>query len=159
MKSKTTPLILTLLLLLITTSTIAQNEKIKKPFPKEISKNIKFGMSKNDFLQLYPNAEITHEESFRTVINLDLESDDVENLICYFGTKGTEPLYEIIVNFKSESLAGSKAQKLLKQPNHQDGEWRYIYKKEALWCWVYKTKIVYVARIPDTEWYSEWDSR
>jgi hypothetical protein len=157
MKSKTTPLIFTLLLLLLTTSTIAQNEKIKKPFPSEISKNVKFGMSKTDFLKKFPDAEIVKEENFRTTVYQKTGSRDVTGIGYYFGTKDNEPLYEIIVNFNSESMAESRALELLKQANFKNKEWRYTYKKRPLWCWVYKAKIVYVARIPGTEWDEDWD--
>ena len=116
-------------------------------------------MSKADFMDQFPQAVIYEEQSFRTAMGYKIGTRDVNEIIYYFGTKGNEPLYEMIVNFNSESLAESKALELLKQANHKNKEWRYAYKKLPLWCWVFKSKIVYVAKIPDTEWYSDWDER
>lgn len=158
-RTKTAPVLFILMIVLGSLSAVGQNEKIRKPFPPEISKKIKFGMSKSNFTDRFPEAKLENEESFRTVYSLAIGSKDVENLVFYFGTKNKNPLYEIIVNFNSESLAVSRAAELLGVANFNDEEWRYTYKKKPLWCWVYKSKIVYVARTPGTEWDTEWDDQ
>lgn len=139
----------------------AQNTSIKKPFPNAVHKKIRFGMTIENFADAFGDRIISVDTSmaFRTVIVQEVNSKDVGELVFYFDNDQDMPLYEIIVNYTSEEKARKEATRLLGAPNFNGNEWRYLYDDLPIWCWVYKNKIVYAAKITGSEWEEEWDDQ
>jgi hypothetical protein len=149
------------LFLFYTIDGLAQNKSIKKPFPKEIGEEIYFGMPIEQFYQDFADVSIERDNSmdFRTVLSYEVGKKKVTDLVLYFDNDGTMPLYEIIVIYSSEEKALNMAADLLGKPNFNGTEWRFLYKDLPLWCWVYKNKIVYAAKVAGSEWEEEWDGQ
>ena len=145
--------ILSLIILLTALNSQAQLPKVKNPYPKGVPKKLQLGMSFQDFTSKFTNFKYVKEEyDFRDIMQLDVDHPDITQLILYFDTKGDKPLYEIIIVYKDNQQAMQSATNLFGSPNHAEKEWRATYKQQIIWSWVFKTKLIIVADIPETEW-------
>lgn len=102
-----------------------------------------------DFTELSKN-------NFRTVFLSNLNHSDIESVVFYFDNDKEKPLYEIIINYKSEVLRDTDTQKLLGAPNHKEKEWKLKSGKDyPIHAWTFQKKLVLVAVLPGTEWDGE----
>lgn len=148
-----------ILFLITTSSVISQNEKIRRPIPREVPNNkVRFEMPLSEFLDNFKRDNIVLDDSygFRLVYTQAVKNRNVSEIIYYFDADGDKPLYEIIVVYKESINAQTIADRKYGTPNFRQTEWRFQYKEHEIWCWVYKDKIVVTAKIPETEWYKEW---
>jgi antitoxin component YwqK of YwqJK toxin-antitoxin module len=130
-----------------------------RALPFQISSEIYFGMSLTNFRdKLGTKVRLTDESSFRTIYIQDTNFPDVSNIIYYFGNQDNKPLYEIITVYKNNQDAIKVAKNLFGQPNFNQTEWRIKNDDlSEIRSWVYKNKLVVVAKIKNTEWYDEWN--
>lgn len=102
---------------------------------------------------------------WRTVYFQPSDAPEVKSLIYFFDNNQVrKPLYEITIQYLSEEMAQKKALNFFGPPNYSGAddvapeEWRFKSSDAfAKWAWVYKDKIVIVARVPETDWDEDWD--
>jgi hypothetical protein len=113
-------------------------------------------MSLKDFEKIKNNETKMFDDGydFRTVyIENIVNHAEIKNIGYYFDNDGEKPLYEIILIYKNEELRDIAAKKIFGEPNYKEKEWRITRKKSYnLWAWSFKTKLIIVGMIPETEW-------
>lgn len=112
-------------------------------------------MSLQDFKNLKGNKVKIVEDGmdFRIVYLEEINGNKVSALGYYFDADGDQPLYEIIVIYKSEELRKGAQEEYLGEPNYKDKEWKIEGKdKLPIHVWSHKAKIVYALPLPGTEW-------
>ena len=159
-KKRYTSYYLYLLLFFSSTILLAQNQATFKEhiFPEGINKEIYFGMPLSEFEQIIKSVELVEENSFRIVFLENLTTSEIQKIVYYFDLDGEKPLYEIIITYSTQQQPVYKAHALFGQPNFNQTEWRVRTNKHKIWSWVFKEKLVIVAKIPETEWSPEWDN-
>ena len=157
--------VISALCLLLTLKTTAQDQTFT--LPAGIPAGVAFGMPVSAFTQVVDMRTMKSDNTrdWRTVYFQPSSDPDIRALIYYISKEvADQPLYEIIIQYASEELAKTKAVEYFGAPNHSAAEddpkeeWRFNVPNEfARWVWVYKDKLVLVARVPGTEWDEEWD--
>jgi len=89
-----------------------------------------------------------------TVFYQELEGEKLEAAMYYFGTKGKQPLYEIIFMYKSEAERDADALRMLGEKTNEEG-WQLQREPYDVKAWTYESKLIIAARIPTTEWFEE----
>ena len=115
-------------------------------------------MPLSEFEQIIKSVELVEENSFRIVFLENLTTSEIQKIVYYFDLDGEKPLYEIIITYSTQQQPVYKAHALFGQPNFNQTEWRVRTNKHKIWSWVFKEKLVIVAKIPETEWSPEWDN-
>jgi hypothetical protein len=151
-------------LLLSNTSVIAQKKTSNaiNVLPPEINSAIYFGMNFADFKNVIGSDLVLESEiinnGFRLVYTQKTKIPKIPVLIYYFANEQNIPLYEIIINYQNNEQAKKAATLLFGQPNFNQTEWRVKIKGfPEVWSWVYKNKLVVVAKIYGSEWFDEWN--
>ncbi|MCB0737348.1 MAG: hypothetical protein KDC92_07535 [Bacteroidetes bacterium] len=149
-------LVLGLLLVIGISSCSVFKRKQKRYLPDNIDKNVHFGMSLKEFKNLKGNkVSLYAEESFRKAYLENLNDDELVSIVYYFDEDGDKPLYEVILDYKDKNGRDEEAAELFGDPNDGD-EWSF--KEAKPWpikAWTYKSKLIVVAVIPNTEWWDE----
>ncbi|AGC78570.1 hypothetical protein LX97_02665 [Nonlabens dokdonensis] len=157
--------LLLILLFAICMSVTAQNESSKtcNVLPSEINSEIYFGIDLAEFKKIVGNnlkLETKSNTNFRLIYSQKTNLPEIPMITYYFDNKENKPLYEIILNYQNEKQAQNAATLLFGQPNYNQTEWRTnIQGFPNIWSWVYKNKLVVVAKIPGSEWFDEWDKK
>ncbi len=122
--------------------------------PAPMSKMVYFGMPLEEFLAKHgDDAERQPgETSFRAVYMQELSDQEIESVVYYFDEDGNKPMYEMILNYKSESARDRAAVKLFGLPNTESDEWEFTEYDPVIQAWKFKKKLVIIALIPGTEW-------
>ncbi len=125
--------------------------------PKEYE-NIQWEMNPED-VAAFHNIELAHDRSFRKVyVEQFALSEDLENVIYYFGVNEQyegNPLYEVILNFKSAELRNEYADDVLGDVHFNENdrdEWRFQKDEAQFAAWTFQNKLVIVKRVAGTEW-------
>ena len=136
-----------------------QEAIIKRPFPREVNYKVKFELPLAEFEEGFKREKIERDNSygFRIVYTQKVDRRNVKDIIYYFDADGDQPLYEVIVSYNDEETPRVIAERRFGAPNYKQEEWRFRYKDHDIWCWVYNNKIVIAAKVPDTEWYEDWN--
>lgn len=99
---------------------------------------------------------IAHQRDFREVYIENNPTDPrVENIIYYFAViegRGDRPLYEVIVNFKSEAERDNYASSAYGHPNLENGEWKWEIDGSTYKAWKFQNKLIVVKVVPGCEW-------
>ncbi|OUS02326.1 hypothetical protein A9Q86_04100 [Flavobacteriales bacterium 33_180_T64] len=152
-----------LILSLLGSSLLAQNQvsQFYNELPSEISSEIYFGMGLANFKdKIGTNALQTADDEFRLVYLQETNLPEITDIIYYFDTGGNKPLYEIIIIYKNEEQTNKVANMLFNKPNFNQSEWRFKNQGfPEIWSWIFKTKLVVVANIPNTEWSDNWNKQ
>ena len=133
--------------------------RIQRKYLMAEVKGLCLGMSLDEFSRKKSNfgqLEIDNDMGFRKVyLEKAVDMEGVLSIVYYFDSDGSQPLYEIIIQYSSEYLAKGKANKKLGKPNDGD-EWRFTSVKTGLSydikAWIYKSKVVIAAMMDGTEW-------
>lgn len=135
--------------------------------PQVVPSQLGFGISLIDFKKSadMSSMRVDNTRDWRTVYFQPDDDPEVKSLIYFFDNKQPgKPLYEITIQFLNEKIAQQNATLYFGTPNHpSEGdatseEWRFEPTGTfAKWAWVYKDKIVIVARVPGTDWDEDWD--
>lgn len=143
--------------LVICISAFGQSKKQSKGLlPKELAKQVWFGMDYKDFEKLGKKVTVTYE-SFRTVYLEEVNSGAIKHIVYYFTTDGSEKLYEVIIEYYNADTRDKVATKLFGKPNHDGTEWRITRKKSSfkIMAWTFMEKLVVVGVLPNCEWEGE----
>lgn len=160
------PLLAALLAALLLAPAVAgaQTKKDSKDVLPKALKKIWFGMPLETFGEVVPLRDLSEEETsmdFRRVFadkDPDWKIDGLDYVVYYFDGEGTEPLYEIILNFSSEAARDAAAADWFGTPNAEDGEWWHPEHEAFAWrAWPFQTKLVVAAVLPGSEWEGQWD--
>lgn len=151
------PLLLTGLLL---TSCGIFQSTTSNSLPKEYSE-VEWGMTPEELAE-HHTIELAHDREFRKVyIEQYAQNENLENVIYYFGVidgMETNPLYEVILNFKSAEARDNFAAKQLGEVDFVDegrNEWRWTEGGDEFAAWTFQNKLVIVKRVAGTEWDGE----
>ncbi|MBO0330031.1 hypothetical protein [[Muricauda] lutisoli] len=129
--------------------------------PSEINSEIYFGINLADFKNVIGSnlkLETKSNTDFRLIYSQETNLKEISSVIYYFDNENSKPLYEVIINYQNEEQAKKAATILFGQPNFDQIDWRIkIQGAPEIWSWVYKNKLVVVAKIPGSEWFNEWD--
>lgn len=102
------------------------------------------------------NLELAHERNFRTVYIEKVEDNaDIDLVVYYFANiegRADQPLYEVIIQYTSESRRDEVAEKLFGAPNTDDGEWTWTEDGADYRAWTFQKKLVVVKIVPGCEW-------
>jgi len=132
----------------------AQNFNPKKVVPAKLAR-YDFGMTLNDFKEKNKTAEVSPftENDFRIEVK-DVNAGKEYNAVTYyFDNENNKPLYEMIIEYKSEKLLNDYCQLKLKAPNTDDGKWKWTTKEGYVFkAWTFGKKLVFVLALPSTEW-------
>lgn len=118
-------------------------------------KKVEWEMTPNEVLGVRPGLQFNKDDGFRLVYLEEEPHGDLLNHVYYFDIESNqEPrLYEVIMEFRSESLRDAYAAKLLGPTNTTDGEWRWTDAQGGSYMgWTYKQKLIVVKVIPGCEW-------
>ncbi|MDW3190922.1 MAG: hypothetical protein R8G66_01070 [Cytophagales bacterium] len=162
------PHILSLLLLMLSLTVIAQDQDRPFAFPEGVPSKLQFGMSSLDFKKVVDMRamKVDDTRSWRRVYFQPSDEPQIKTLLYYIAKDvENQPLYEVIVQYDSRALASKKAVSYFGEPNYvgedseTPNEWRFkaAAGELAKWVWVYKNQIVMVARVPGCEWDEDWD--
>ena len=101
------------------------------------------------------------QESFRTTAYQMASMGDIEGVAYYFDDADPQPLYEVLVMYKSEEARDAAASELLGKPNYENNtEWLLESGRGyQLRAWTFKNKLVLVALLPGTEWYEDMNGK
>jgi len=114
------------------------------------------GMTLNDFKEKNKTATVSPftENDFRIEVKEDLNAGNEYNTVTYyFDNENNKPLYEMIIEYKSEKLLNDYCQLKLKAPNTDDGKWKWTTKEGYVFkAWTFGKKLVFVLALPSTEW-------
>jgi hypothetical protein len=127
---------------------------VKKYFPTELQM-LEFGMPLAEAVELRPGMQVTDNQGmdFRLVYLENMSGGDIESIGYYFDNEGEKPLYEFIINYKSEATRDQVASKLFGTPNYEETEWQYDSGEGFIvHAWTFKNKLVIVGILPNTEW-------
>ncbi len=162
-KYNTITCLLFISLFLCNTSGMAQNKTSNalNVLPSEINSEIYFGMNLADFKNVIGRdlvLETKNDTDFRLVYSQKTTIPEIPTVVYYFDNEQNKPLYEIIINYQNEEQAKKAATLLFGQPNFNQTEWRIkIQGFPEIWSWVYKNKLIVVAKIYGSEWIDEWN--
>lgn len=126
--------------------------------PESVRTGIHFGMTLEDFKTLKGDKVKLEDDgmSFRIIYSEAISNNPIEYVIYYFDADEEKPLYEVILIYKDEADRDAAAAELLGAPNFEEKEWRIEReKKETIWAWTFKNKLIVTALIPKTEWYED----
>jgi hypothetical protein len=148
-------IILTSTIILSSSNTHFETQKEKNYFPK-VLKKVRFGMNASQVESLLTDFEKSETASFRTIYTSNLSDKSIETIVFYFDNDADQPLYEIIIDYKTEELRDKDAKKLLGAPNHKQKEWKLKSGKDyPIHAWTFQKKLIIVAVLPGTEWEGE----
>lgn len=131
----------------------AQNFDPHKVMPATLT-GYDFGMTLDLFKAKNKTATILPDESydFRIEAKETEPGGDFNSITYYFDKEDNKPLYEIIVEFKTEELQLTYISKYLKAPNFED-KWKWKTKDGYTFkAWGFGKKLVFVLALPKTEW-------
>ena len=97
------------------------------------------------------------KEEFRIAVYQGITHPEIEGVAYYFDADTPQPLYEVIIAYKTKEGRDAAATKLLGEPNYENNaEWLLETKRGyKLKAWKFKKKLILVALLPGTEWYEE----
>nr|WP_297787956.1 hypothetical protein [uncultured Allomuricauda sp.] len=129
--------------------------------PSGINSEIYFGMNLADFKNVIGSnlqLESKSNTDFRLVYSQKTNLTEISSIVYYFDNEHNKPLYEMIINYQNQEQAKKAATFLFGRPNFNQTEWRIkIQGVPEIWSWVYRNKLVVVAKIPGSEWFDEWN--
>ncbi len=146
------------IMMLLASCAASNKNSSSKILPASLKKDVQFGMSLEAFKMSKKGVDfiINTDESFRDVYIENVNHPEISNYVYYFDTDDDKPLYEIIINYKSEELRDKAAESLFGAPNFEGGEWRFKRPDSFnVMAWTFKTKLIIVALLPKTEWYED----
>ena len=164
-KRNTITYLLFISLFFCSTSVIAQNKTSNtiNVLPPEINSEIYFGMNLANFKNVIGSnlvLETKNDNDFRLVYSQKTKLPETPTVIYYFDNEQNKPLYEIIINYQNKDQAKKAATLLFGESNLNQTEWRIkIQGFPEVWSWVYKNKLIVVAKIYGSEWFDEWDKK
>lgn len=134
------------------TKTLTQHKYIPSAFH-----NVRFDMPMDKALKARPAMKKIEEVDFRTVFLEEIGKDGIKQVVYYFGTEGSQPLYEMIFIYFDEDERDEAAENLLGTPNYENGkEWMYDSGEGfRIHAWKFKTKLIVAGKIKGTEWEEE----
>ncbi|MDF0708477.1 hypothetical protein [Flagellimonas okinawensis] len=154
-------LLLTLCLGNISAKAQSKTGQFGDVLPPELNSEIFFGISLADFKNVNGSnlkLESERNDDFRLIYTQPNYSPDITYIVYYFNNEQHKPFYETIINYRYEEQAKKAGTRLFGQPNYNKTEWRIkMAGMPEIWSWIYKTKLVIVAKIPGSEWYNEWN--
>lgn len=112
-------------------------------------------------LQIFKEKNKTAVESpytandFRIVLTDIKAGSDYNSVTYYFDNEKDKPLYEMIIEFKSEKLMTDYCKSKLSAPN-DNNKWKWTTKEDYVFkAWTFGKKLVFVLALPATEWEEE----
>jgi hypothetical protein len=117
--------------------------------------NTYLGMPLAEFKKTRQKATLNVERDFRSIYTEEFADGDIKVVTYYFGTKGELPLYEYIIEYRSEEKRDEFVESNLGVPNNGE-DWIFDSKEGfQIKAWVFKNKLVVTGLIIDTEWYND----
>ena len=120
--------------------------------PKGVPNYVSFGMSVADFEKKAKKVEkVDDSMPFRVVFSQEMKAKGIDEIIYYFDAdERSQPLYEIIIVYDNLK----KREKAIRNKFNEDTEeWSYALSNPyPVDAWIFKNKLVVVAKIPGTEW-------
>lgn len=113
-----------------------------------------FGMSFDAFKAINKTATILpyKGDDFRIEVKDAKAGSQYKSVTFYFDNENNKPLYEIIIDFKSEKLMLDYCNARLKEHNFED-TWKWTTKEGYVFkAWNFNTKLVFALALPSTEW-------
>ncbi len=134
-----------------------KNKELIEAYLPELLRDLEFGMSPAEATavrpQLAPLNYVNDNFGFRKEYIEDINDPSIERILLYFDAEGNQPLYEIIITYKSTAARDVDAKLLFEEPNFQGEEWRYQdQNKTEIRAWKFDQKLVIVGVLPGTEW-------
>lgn len=154
-------------LLLLPCLLSGQTYKQQTYIPPAVPDEVHLGMPLHTFQEKVRIEHLKEDkiQTYKKVYFHPAKEPEVNAIIYHFDRALQEqPLYEIIVRYEDRSMAKRSANELWGKPNFASDEgtvpdeWRF--QPEAgpeLWCWVYKTTLVIVGKVPGTAWAEDWE--
>jgi hypothetical protein len=132
----------------------AQNFDPKTVVPAKLAK-YEFGMTLNKFKKRNKKAVIDTPGSFdfRIIAEDRSAGGEFESVVYYFDAENDEPLYEMIIQYKTLEAMEAYVNTTLKEPNNGK-EWKWTTKEGYVFkAWKFGKKLVLALGLPSTEWY------
>jgi len=132
---------------------VAQNFEPKTVVPSKLSK-YGFGMTLSAFKEKNKTAVVSPytQNDFRIEAKDIITGSDYNAVTYYFDNETNNPLYEMIIEYKSEKLVADYCNSKLKAPNDGD-KWKWTTKEGHVFkAWTFGKKLVFVLALPSTEW-------
>jgi hypothetical protein len=132
---------------------LAQNFAPKTVIPSKLAK-YGFGMTLDAFKEKNKTAAVSPytQNDFRIEAKEIITGNNYTAVTYYFDNETNKPLYEMIIEFKSEKLMTDYCSSKLKAPNDGD-KWKWTTKEGTVFkAWTFGKKIVFVLALPSTEW-------
>jgi hypothetical protein len=132
---------------------LAQDFNPKTVVPAKLAK-FDFGMPMQTFKEKNKTAVESPytENDFRIEFTDVNAGSDYNSVIYYFDNEKNKPLYEMIIEFKSEKLLNDYCNSKLKSPNDNE-KWKWTTKEGIVFkAWTFRKKLVFVLALPSTEW-------
>ena len=134
----------------------AQNFNPETIVPAKLAKYT-FGMTLARFKKKNKKAVIDSPGSFNfRIVAVDKNvGGEIESVAYYFDAENDEPLYEMIIQYKTKEAMEAYVNATLKEPNN-DKEWKWTTKEGYVFkAWTFGKKLVLALALPSTEWYEK----
>ena len=122
-------------------------------------KEVQMGMSLADFKKLKPNAVEASGSDYRYVFEEKTKYKAIPLLTYYLDKDGSQPYYEVIIDFDSEATLEKVSKKLFGEQNHPtDKKYWVVYKGTEGFltvAWTYNSSLIISGRIPTGEYYND----
>lgn len=131
----------------------AQDFNPKKVVPAKLA-NYDFGMTLDAFKAKNKTAIILpfNGNDFRIEAKDTKAGSEYKSLTYYFDNENNKPLYEIIIEFRTEKMQLDYIKQHLKTPNFED-QWKWTTKEGYVFkAWGFGSKLVFALALPSTEW-------
>ncbi len=118
--------------------------------------NAEIGMARAEFLELKKGQKARPSGDFRTEFFEQIQKDGLEGARFFFDNDGARFLYQIDLEFESETRARQSAVEQFGQPNYPKKADHWIFdafRGGATLAWLDAKKLTIAADLPETEWF------
>ncbi len=132
-------------------------QEVAKPTQSRIPAALakyKLGMSLAKFKKIHPKAKVdeSNQMTFRQVIVIKNPAVGISEVTFYFDSEDKNPLYEMIINYKSKVVRDNWITKNYGKPNNEK-EWQWPSKEGfEVKAWKFEKSLVIVGVIEKTEY-------